>query len=195
MVIGLTGPAQSGKDSFFSIANDYFKSLNVRCKRIALADNLKNDLKDFIFDKFKLNIFNLRSEDKELIRDLMVVYGKIKRQQSEGKYWTNLIKNQMIKDMANYDILFVTDIRYAYYPDDELSWLRSFKSNMLVHISRLDKNGLIIPPRNQEEAQNDPILKKDADAMLCWHTTEDSLLRKKEAEEVLKKIYEKYSNR
>lgn len=194
MIIGLTGPAQSGKDSFFLLAKDYFNSFNIKIKRIALADNLKKDLNQFILDKFSIDIFNAKSEDKELIRDLMVVYGKIKRQQTEGKYWTNLIKKE-IEDAKDTDIIFITDIRYAYYPEDELSWLKSYKKNMLIHISRLDKNNLIIPPRNSEEAHNDPVLKNASDLQLCWHTTEDTNLRKKEAELILNKIYENYRSR
>jgi len=193
MVIGLTGPAQSGKDSFFLLAEEYLKSLNIKCKRIALADNLKNDLKLFIQEKLGIDIFNPTQVEKELIRDLMVVYGKIKRQQTEGKYWTNLVKKEIDEHIKNNIVVFITDIRYAYYPEDELTWLRNYNNNYLIHISRLDKNGLIIPPRNQEESENDPILKKNADIKLCWHTTEDSLLRKKESEEILNKIYEKYS--
>jgi len=193
VLIGLTGVAQAGKDSFFLLAKEYFQSLNIHCERIALADNLKNDLKSFIEDKLNINIFNHSKEEKELIRDLMVAYGKIKRQQTEGKYWTNLIKKEIDQKIKDSTIVFVTDIRYAYYPEDELAWLRTYKNNCLIHISRLDKNGLIIPPRNQEEHENDPILKKNADIKLCWHTSEDILLRKKESEEILEKIYEKYS--
>lgn len=193
MLIGLTGVAQAGKDSFFLLAKEYFKSLNIHCERIALADNLKNDLKSFIKDKLDIDIFNHSKEEKELIRDLMVAYGKIKRQQTEGKYWTNLVKREIDQKTNHNTIIFITDIRYAYYPEDELAWLRTYENNCLIHISRLDKSGLIIPPRNQEECENDPILKKNADIKLCWHTSDDNLLRVKEAEEILKQIYEKYS--
>jgi len=193
MLIGVTGVAQAGKDSFFLLAKEYLNSLNIKCDRIALADNLKNDLKSFIKEKLGIDIFNHSKEEKELVRDLMVAYGKIKRQQTEGKYWTDLVKKEIDQKIKDKIIVFVTDVRYAYYPEDELSWVRTYKNNFLIHISRLDKSGLIIPPRNQEEAENDPILKKNADAALCWHTTENDLLRKKEAEEIFKKIYEKYS--
>ena len=195
MIIGLTGPAQSGKDSFFELAKEYFNSFDIRIKRVALADNLKKDLSSFMQDKFNIDIFNISPEDKELIRDLMVVYGKIKRQQTEGTYWTKLITNKLHEDLKENHIIFITDIRYAYYPQDELSWLRSYNKNLLLHISRLDKNGLIIPPRNLEEGYNDPILKRASDLQLCWHTTEDLSFRKKESEEVLNKIYENYRTR
>lgn len=190
MLIGLSGPAQSGKDSFYSIAEKYFLSLNLKCKRLALADNLKNDIKNFIYEKFDIDIFNISQDDKEKIRDLMVVYGKIKRQQTEGKYWTDLIKSDLDLAIKENDLVFITDIRYAYYPEDELNWLKKMKNNLLIHISRLDKNNIIIPPRNAEETINDPILKENADFKLCWHTSDDTFFREKEAELILRKIYE-----
>ena len=56
MIIGLTGPAQSGKDSFFELAKEYFNSFDIRIKRVALADNLKKDLSSFMQDKFNIDI-------------------------------------------------------------------------------------------------------------------------------------------
>jgi hypothetical protein len=192
MLTGLSGPAQSGKDSFYNIAEKYFLSLNLKCKRLGLADNLKHDLKEFIYEKFNLDVFNMSQENKELIRDLLVVYGKIKRQQTEGKYWTNLINKEVEKALEEYDIVFITDVRYAYYPEDELSWIRKFKNNLLIHISRFDESNKIIPPRNLEEQLNDPILKQNANYKLAWHTSQDFQVRIKEMEPILNKIYEQY---
>lgn len=195
MIIGLTGPAQSGKDSFYIIAQDYFKKFNIKTKRIALADKLKYDLRFFIKEKFNIDILNISPEDKEKIRDLLVVYGKIKRQESEGKYWTSLIEKDITMELKKHDIIFITDIRYAYYEKDELWWIRNFQNNKLIHISRLDKNNIIIPPRNLEEEINDPILKSNANYKLCWHTSDDIVKRKNEAEEILKNLYEDYKLR
>jgi hypothetical protein len=192
MLIGLSGPAQSGKDSFFNIAEKYFLSLNLKCKRLALADNLKHDLKDFIYKKFNIDIFNISQEDKELIRDLLVVYGKIKRQQTEGKFWTNLLNKELDQALKEYDIVFITDVRYAYYPEDELNWIKKFKNNILIHISRFDEYNKIIPPRNLEEQLNDPILKQNSNYELAWHTSQDLNVRIKEMEPILNKIYEQY---
>ena len=192
MLTGLSGPAQSGKDSFYNIAEKYFLSLNLKCKRLALADNLKHDLKDFLYEKFNLDVFNMSQENKELIRDLLVVYGKIKRQQTAGKYWTNLLNKEVEKALEEYDIVFITDVRYAYYQEDELSWIKKFKNNMLIHISRFDESNKIIPPRNLEEQLNDPILKENANYKLDWHTIQDFQVRIKEMEPILNKIYAQY---
>lgn len=194
MIVGLTGPAQSGKDSFFNLAKSYFNLLNIKIKRLALADNLKIDMKSFLLEKLNIDIFNISPDDKEKIRDLMVIYGKIKRQDTEGKYWTNLLEPQIKESLKENDIIFITDIRYAYYEEDELHWIRKFEKNFLLHISRLDKNNIIIPPRNSEENQNDPILKQNADLRLCWHTTDDLNIRMEEASQILEKIHESYKS-
>lgn len=194
MIVGLTGPAQSGKDSFFSLAKSYFNLLNIKIKRLALADNLKMDMKSFLLEKLNIDILNISPDDKEKIRDLMVIYGKIKRQDTEGKYWTNLLEPQIKESLKENDIIFITDIRYAYYEEDEMNWIRAFKKNLLIHISRLDKNNILVPPRNFEENQNDPILKQNSDLRLCWHTTDDLNTRMEEASQILEKIHERYKS-
>jgi len=57
------------KKNFWKDFASTVKSLNIKCKRIALADNLKNDLKLFIQEKLGIDIFNPTQVEKELIRD------------------------------------------------------------------------------------------------------------------------------
>jgi hypothetical protein len=47
MVIGLTGVARSGKDTFYAILNKYLKERQIESERLALADALKNELYEF----------------------------------------------------------------------------------------------------------------------------------------------------
>ena len=97
-MIGLTGVARSGKDTFFSILKKYFKEKNINTQRVALADELKKELEDFVDKKFKINLNKCEGSEKELIRPLMVAYGKCRRVQTEGKYWTSMV-DSTIKDL------------------------------------------------------------------------------------------------
>lgn len=171
-IIGISGVATSGKDTLCSLIARHLSSKNIKSQRLALADNLKNDLKDFICDKFNINILEASSQEKTLIRPIMVAYGKVKRTLSKGKHWTDML-DLSIKDLVKEDTVpIVTDVRYMEYPEDEFFWLKS-RNGILVHISRLDMNGNLIMPANLEEKENDTKIKEKADLKLIWETEDD----------------------
>jgi hypothetical protein len=171
-IIGISGVATSGKDTLCSLIARHLSSKNIKSQRLALADNLKNDLKDFICNKFDINILEASSQEKTLIRPIMVAYGKVKRTLSKGKHWTNML-DLSIEDLVKEDTVpIVTDVRYMEYPEDEFFWLKS-RNGILVHISRLDMNGNLIMPANLEEKENDTKIKEKADLKLIWETEDD----------------------
>jgi hypothetical protein len=190
-MIGLTGVARSGKDTFYSILKKYLKEKNIEAQRIALADNLKHELGDFVKDKFKIDLNKCDGSDKELIRPLMVAYGKCRRVQTEGKYWTSLVESK-IKELNKSNILpIITDIRYIEYKEDEYAWLKNH-NGILVHISRKLDDGSTIPPANIEEKSNDNKLKAVADYSISWETCQDVNFLYELMQKNLKNIYEKF---
>jgi hypothetical protein len=190
-MIGLTGVARSGKDTFFSILKRYLKEKNIESQRIALADNLKYELGDFVKDKFKIDLAKCDGSDKELIRPLMVSYGKCRRIQTEGKYWTSLVEPK-IKDLNKSNVLpIITDIRYIEYKEDEYTWLKAH-NGILIHISRKLDDGTLVPPANIEEKSNDNKLKAVADYSVSWETCQDVNFLYELMQKHLKNIYEKF---
>jgi hypothetical protein len=190
MVIGLTGVARCGKDTFYSILKKYLKEKNIESKRIALADALKKELEDFVEKKFKINLNTCEGSDKELIRPLMVAYGKCRRIQSEGKYWTSLI-DQEIKNLKEKNIVpIVTDVRYIEYKDDEYSWIKNH-DGILIHLSRKLNDGSLVPPANIEEKSNDNKLKAVADYCISWETCQDTNVLYELMQKNLKNIYDR----
>jgi len=171
-IIGISGVATSGKDTLCSLIARHLNSKNIKSQRLALADNLKNDLKSFICDKFDINIIEASSQEKSLIRPIMVAYGKTKRILSKGKHWTDMLDKE-IEELLNQKIVpIITDVRYMEYPEDEFFWLKS-RNGILIHISRLDINGNLITPANLEEKENDVKIKEKADLKLIWETEDD----------------------
>jgi len=165
-MIGITGVARSGKDTLYSLIEKKLKDLNIKTKRYALADNLKHDLRDFIIQRFSIDIYSANLEEKELIRPIMVAYGKSKRMQTQGRYWIELLDSKINEK----DFLpIITDIRYQEYEKDEYFWLKKERRGIMVHVSRV-KNGKIILPANEEEAKNDKILSEFADYKIIWCT-------------------------
>lgn len=189
-MIGITGVARSGKDTFFSIIKKYLKEKGIESHRIALADELKKELGDFVEKKFKIDLNKCDGQDKELIRPLMVAYGKCRRVQTEGKYWTSLVESK-IKELKKENIMpIITDIRYIEYKDDEYAWLKSHNGT-LVHISRKLDDGTFVPPANIEEKSNDNKLKAVSDFCICWDTCQDTNALYELIKKNLDKIYDR----
>jgi len=163
--IGISGYARVGKDTLFSLFEKYANEINVKVKRVGLADALKKDLKPFIKENFNYDIDNVNDYEKELIRPLMVAYGKCKRSQSLGKYWTSKVQSEIDTCISNNIIPIITDIRYMEYPEDEFFWLKEKNKGILIYLSRLK-----IKPANIEEKENINLIKKHADYSIKWKT-------------------------
>jgi hypothetical protein len=189
-MIGITGVARSGKDTFYSILKKYLKEKNLESQRIALADELKKELGDFVEKKFKIDLNKCDGSDKELIRPLMVAYGKCRRVQSQGKYWTSLVDSK-VKDLKKENVIpIITDIRYIEYKEDEYAWLKSH-DGILIHLSRKLDDGSLVPPANIEEKSNDNKLKAVADFCICWETCQDTNFLYELTQKHLKNIYDR----
>lgn len=188
-MIGITGVATSGKDTLFNLINKKFKEKKIETRRYALADILKKKIKLFIENEFDINIENLSPQEKETIRPILVAYGKIKRQQTNGRYWIDSLLKKI--DISGNEVPVVTDIRYAEYEKDELHWLVNENKGFLIHISRV-LNGKIVNPANEEECKNDQILSKSAHYKMIWCTNPSRESLTKEYDKNLEEIYEMY---
>lgn len=189
-MIGITGVARSGKDTFYSILNKFLKEKGIYSHRIALADELKNEMADFVYKKFKIHLNKCDGADKELIRPLMVAYGKCRRIQTEGKYWTSLIDIK-VKELKEQSIVpIITDIRYIEYKEDEYAWLKSH-GGILIHISRKLEDGSLVLPANIEEKSNDNKLKTVSDFCISWDTCQDTNALYELIKKNMEKIYDR----
>ena len=180
--IGVSGFARSGKNLFCDIAEKVLKEkFNLSSKTYALAYLLKKDCEPFIQEKLGLSAFSEKTEDKNLFREMLVWYGGVKRKQTEGRYWTGLLHEELKKDTN--EVNFISDIRYVEYSGDEIFWLKKELGGKLVHISKytygfptdgrhyrvndLSKKIYTEAP-NQHEAINDPKIRFLADYKVEW---------------------------
>lgn len=165
-VIGLSGVAGCGKDTAFSLLS----SLNPNVRRFALADALKREIYPFVKELYSIDIFKCTREDKNLVRNILVEHGHIRRQRTNGTYWTSILTKE-INDFLNIsanNIAVVTDVRYCEYEQDELFWIKNVLGGGLIHISMVMEDGTISPPANAKESFNDPIIKANADLVIEW---------------------------
>lgn len=187
-IIGISGAARSGKDTLCrGILRVLKQEYNLEGIRKSIAgDQIKKDLNDLFKSKLKLDIFTEKSEEKELIRPLLVEYGKILRKRTQGRYFIENFKKQ------ENTINIITDIRYVEYPKDEGYWLKNEINGFLVFIER--KN---IFDANETEKSNNEILKNMADYSLTWDTLNENLEFDKKiidhhASQILKKYFTIY---
>lgn len=168
--IGIGGVARSGKDSFARSLKKVLKDRHPNSSILieSLATPLKLDCQSFIKERLNLDVFTNDSLEKSLFREMLVWYGKVKRQQSQGAYWTNLLDQKVLK--ANPDFCIIPDIRYQQYEKDEVAWLRSKTKNYFIHLQRRLPSGEFHPPANMDEKINDNIIRNFANKSLIIET-------------------------
>jgi hypothetical protein len=172
LYIGVAGVSRSGKDSLALEIEKIIRSVKGKTiYRTSLAQPLKEDCKEFIQNYLGLDVFTDNTEEKSTFREFLVWYGKVKRQQTQGRYWTNLL-DERVKAYQP-DICIVPDIRYQQYEEDEVSWLKSKPNNVLIHLQRLSMNGEVVQPANMDESINDSIIQNSADYKIVWPTFTD----------------------
>lgn len=166
--IGIGGVARAGKDSFANSLLKLLKQDGYNAIRSSLAEPLKHDCKEFIATKLGLDVWTDRTEEKAIFREMLVWYGKVKRQQTEGKYWTDLLTRKV--EIQSPEICIVPDVRYLQYPEDEVYWLKDKMKGCLIHVQRKDIHGDVIPPANMDESVNDFLVRDHADLQIEWET-------------------------
>jgi len=172
--IGICGVATSGKDTLFKIiASEVKKKYNINTIRFALADSLKDDMKEIIFEKCGVDIFNCSALEKEKVRNDLVNFAKLMRKQTKGRYWVERL-NKKIKEFSNSDsfsnsdIFCITDIRYSQYEKDETHWLKQENKGILLYVEKIMPDGSVCIGPNNDERTNDPKLRKLSDYVVSW---------------------------
>ena len=181
--IGIAGVARSGKDTFADLLQEEIQNyVSDSCTifRSALAKPLKDDCAEFLKEKLGLDVYSSETEVKSTFRELLVWYGKVQREKSNGKHWTKNFEVRAVN--AEADVCIVTDVRYQQYEQDELHWLKTRNKGVLIYIQRTDANGKMVPAANMDEKINDSILRESADHIVNWPTFvgSDKLDRMKE---------------
>ena len=163
-IIGISGLARSGKDTLFKFLSEKLKSSNVSSKRLAFADELKEECDDFLKKNIGISAFTEINTEKEIIRPFLVCYGTKVRRRLDKNCWINRLSNKL--KSINQDYIFITDVRY----ENEIEWVKS-QGGKTIHIER---HGNIAP--NEEELKNDPILKKRSQYRVKWKISKKQII-------------------
>jgi hypothetical protein len=178
-IIGIAGPARSGKDTLCNQFLEIFQEMGIKAKRSALADQLKLESKDFIFNTLGIDVFTEKTEEKNIIRPFLVTWGTHVRRKLDPDIWIKKIQESIEEN----SILIVPDIRFK----NEFDWVKS-NNGYMFFIDRIDENGNQVPDANADEAENNVFLRENADSSFTWNTTDDKKILISVAFEIISNI-------
>ena len=183
-IIGICGNARCGKDTMAELIQEVLADINIKSKKINLADSLKDELRDFVQQNLGIDVYTNNTEEKTIIRPLLVTWGTHVRRKLDQDVWLK----KAIEKMTDQCVYIIPDIRYP----NEMDWLRQH-NGYCIFIDRVDGD-VMISPANEDEAVNNPILKAGSDFQLTWQTVGDEnkkMLKQVALEVISKTIDEK----
>tara|TARA_B100000282_G_scaffold292688_1_gene266797 strand:- start:577 stop:1140 length:564 start_codon:yes stop_codon:yes gene_type:complete len=168
MIIGLTGLARCGKDTFCNYAREYLKSYNYESQRLAFADELKKDIDAFLIEKLGISAFTEVTAEKEIIRPMLTTWGTEIMRKQDDLHWVKKVEEVIVENQKNDTVSIVTDIRFP----NEIDYIHKI-GGCVIHLTMTGNL-----PANDYEAENDPLLKKNADCLVEWERYGDDALEK-----------------
>jgi hypothetical protein len=157
-LIGISGASRAGKDTLCRALIREFKKINLTAIRKSIAgDTIKKDLQELLIKKLNIDTFTENTDEKTLLRPILVEYGKLMRNNSRGRYFIDNF------EYSKNTINIIPDIRYAEYKKDELSWLKDESKGVLIFLEREE-----ISDANETEKINNKIIRNFADHYIKW---------------------------
>ncbi len=171
-IIGITATKRSGKDSLCKGMIDVFADKGILAKRYAFADELKKELNPLFLLNSGVSAFTEDEVEKELVRPTLIAYGTGFWRKKDPYHWLKKVESAIKKDKQPH-IAIIPDVRF---PEDEGKWVKD--NGFLIHLTRFDDDCACCPPAGEDEAFNDPILKKMSNYCHEWETFgEDNLVQ------------------
>lgn len=168
MIIGLTGLARCGKDTFCKYAREYLKTNNFESQRLAFADELKKDVDAFLIEKLGISAFTEVTEEKEIIRPMLTTWGTEIMRKKDDLHWVKKVEKIINENQKNKIVSIVTDIRFP----NEIEYIHKI-GGKIIHLTMIGNK-----PANDYERENDPLLRKNADCLVEWEKYGDDALEK-----------------
>jgi dephospho-CoA kinase len=168
MIIGLTGLARCGKDTFCKYARDYLKNKGYESQRLAFADELKKDIDDFLIEKLGISAFTEVTSEKEIIRPMLTTWGTEVMRKQDDLHWVKKVETSIVENQKNNIVSIVTDIRFP----NEIEYIHKI-GGKVVHLTLVGNE-----PANDYEREYDPQLKNIADCFVMWRKYGEPALEK-----------------
>ena len=189
--IGIGGVAGCGKNTVANIIIKLLQRMGLPYRELSIAKNLKKEVSYVSRELYGIDSTNCTREEKDIIRPFLVSHGEIKRNLSNGRHWVEKITEELAPEKIN----IITDVRFNKYEKDEVFWLKKEINGVLIHVSRYEEVGgerVFMPPANDTETVNDPLVKRDADFKFYWKTEKNDTNKIISASHLLKWVKKLY---
>ena len=148
-LIGISGFARSGKDTFYERCKQILSSVGEESKRYSFADALKNELDELLVKYTGISAFTENNQEKEIVRPLLVTYGTDVRRKLNENCWIEKISEGIDLDLGLNKHVFITDVRFL----NEAKWIKN-KGGILINVNREG-----VGPANKDEKEQYELLK------------------------------------
>lgn len=159
-LIGVSGFARSGKDTFFERSKLLLEERGKKAVRVAFADALKSECDELLSKYTNLSAFTEEDSEKEIVRPLLVTYGTQIRRKLNENCWIEKVQPQVIDYLKSDYYVFVTDVRFK----NEAQWI-TMNGGILVNVAREN-----IQPANHEERRQLHLMKGLINYDIFWPT-------------------------
>jgi hypothetical protein len=157
-MIGISGLARAGKDTLAkNLAKIITSELGLEVKILSFADRIKWQMKDVIHNNYNISPYTEDTEEKQIIRDILVSHGETMKKIYGDTIWADLVIDN-IKNSKDVFFPIISDVRF----DFEAEKIKK-NDGLIVHISKIGNQ-----PPNEIEAKNDPLVQKVADICHSW---------------------------
>jgi len=158
-LIGISGPARSGKDTLGDSIMSILEEWGVKCQKLSFANELKKETDDFLKEKIGISSFTQDDDEKKIIRPFLVTWGTHVRRKLDQDVWIKSIQH-LLSDKI---VTIISDVRF----DNELDWVKK-SGGSSVFVERHDADGVLIPPANKDEEEHTMKLKSECDHSFVW---------------------------
>ena len=116
-IIGISGNATVGKDSYCHALIDLLSAHHISAKRFAFADELKYETDEFLKSSLGISAFTTDKEEKLLIRPFLVWWGTDFRRKLDDSHWINKVNDKLRKQkLISYSNPPLSIIKKEYLP-------------------------------------------------------------------------------
>lgn len=156
-VIGISGFARSGKDTFAKFTNEEFPEKTVIR---SLAYPLKKQVNPFCEFFLGISAFTEWKEHKETIRPILIFWGQLMRKFKKD-YWLQKLSKEADSNYKSGKTTLIPDVRFL----NEAEYCK--KNGLLIYVEREGNT-----PTGYIEEET-ALLKKEADLIFYWKNIDD----------------------
>jgi len=163
-LIGISGFARTGKDSFAAMLSNLLKEQSYKCDIASFAYHIKKDVDLFLKSRLNISAFTENPKEKEIIRPLLVCWGtEIIRNKIDSEYWIQ----KMHSTCAAHTLQGAKTIIPAFRFQNDVEWIHSLGGTTIY----IERDG--VDAINQDEEKYTKKLKNMCKFSFFWDNLED----------------------